>query len=146
MHFTSKDLSFAYFSFLGVGKLILAGLSNRRCRWHRRKIYQRCRWHWWKIFRQCRWHRWSKLIREYLREFSKKFKKAPMEFLGSWGILIHEKKLEVEKISCQTPFKGPRDCVMRMRWSFLTNCTGGWFLILNASRFFIEINIFFPIM
>ncbi len=28
-----KDWSFAYFSFLGVGKLILAGLSNRRCRW-----------------------------------------------------------------------------------------------------------------
>ncbi len=32
VHFTPKDLSFAYFSFLGEGKLILAGLSNRRCR------------------------------------------------------------------------------------------------------------------
>ncbi len=41
MHFTPKGWSFAYFSFLGVGKLTLAGLSNRRCRWHRRKIYQR---------------------------------------------------------------------------------------------------------
>ncbi len=27
MHFTPKDWSFAYFSYLGVGKLILAGLS-----------------------------------------------------------------------------------------------------------------------
>ncbi len=53
----AKDWSFAYFSFLGVGKLILAGLSNRRCRWHCRKIYQRWRWHGWTIFRQCRWHR-----------------------------------------------------------------------------------------
>ncbi len=35
MQFTPKDWSFAYFSFLGVGRLILAGLSNRRCRWHR---------------------------------------------------------------------------------------------------------------
>ena len=31
MHFTSKDWSFAYFAFLGLGKLILAGLSNCRC-------------------------------------------------------------------------------------------------------------------
>ncbi len=29
MHFTPKDWSFAYFKFLGVGNLILAGLSNR---------------------------------------------------------------------------------------------------------------------
>ncbi len=29
MHLTPKDWSFAYFSFLGVDKLILAGLSNR---------------------------------------------------------------------------------------------------------------------
>jgi hypothetical protein len=34
------------------------------------------------------------LIREYLREFSKKFKKAPMEYLGAWGTLIHEKNLK----------------------------------------------------
>jgi hypothetical protein len=32
-------------------------------------------------------------IREYLREFSKKFKTAPMEYLGAWGTLIHEKNL-----------------------------------------------------
>jgi hypothetical protein len=32
VHFTPKDRRFAYFSSLGVGKLILAGLSNRRCR------------------------------------------------------------------------------------------------------------------
>jgi hypothetical protein len=32
VHITPKDLSFASFSFLGVGKLILAGLSYRRCR------------------------------------------------------------------------------------------------------------------
>jgi hypothetical protein len=43
-------------------------------------------------------------IREYLREFSKKFKVAPMEYLGAWGTLIHEKNLK-SKISCQTPFK-----------------------------------------
>jgi hypothetical protein len=30
-------------------------------------------------------------IREYLREFSKNFKTAPMEYLGAWGTLIHEK-------------------------------------------------------
>ncbi len=42
------------------------------------------------------------IIREYLREFSKKFKKAPME-LGARGTLIHEKNLK-SKISCQTPF------------------------------------------
>ncbi len=38
VHFTPKDWSFAYFSFLGEGKLILAGLSNCRCQWHRQKI------------------------------------------------------------------------------------------------------------
>ncbi len=31
VHFTHKDWSFDYFQFLGVGKLILARLSNRRC-------------------------------------------------------------------------------------------------------------------
>jgi hypothetical protein len=31
-------------------------------------------------------------IRDYLREFSKKFKTAPMVYLGAWGTLIHEKK------------------------------------------------------
>jgi hypothetical protein len=36
--------------------------------------------------------------------FRKKFKTAPMEYLGAWGTLIHEKKLR-SKISCQTPFK-----------------------------------------
>jgi hypothetical protein len=45
------------------------------------------------------------LNREYLRAFSKKFKTAPMEYLGAWGTLIHEKNLK-SKISCQTPFKG----------------------------------------
>jgi hypothetical protein len=29
---------------------------------------------------------------------------APMEYLGAWGTLIHEKNLK-SKISCQTPFK-----------------------------------------
>jgi hypothetical protein len=32
VHFTPKDRSFVYFSFSGVGKLILAGLSNHRRR------------------------------------------------------------------------------------------------------------------
>jgi hypothetical protein len=36
--------------------------------------------------------------REYLREFSKQFKTAPMEYLGAWGTLIHEKKPEVENL------------------------------------------------
>jgi hypothetical protein len=29
---------------------------------------------------------------------------APMEYLGAWGTLIHEKNLK-SKISCQAPFK-----------------------------------------
>ncbi len=33
---------------------------------------------------------------------------APMEYLGAWGTLIHEKNLK-SKISCQTPFKEPRN-------------------------------------
>ncbi len=57
VHFTPKDWIFAYFIFLGEGKLILAGLFIRRCRWHRRKICRRCRWHRWTVFRRCRWHR-----------------------------------------------------------------------------------------
>ncbi len=35
--------------------------------------------------------------------FPKKFKTAPMEHLGAWGTLIHEKNLKL-KILCQTPF------------------------------------------
>ncbi len=38
------------------------------------------------------------VIREYLREFSKKFKTAPMEYLGAWETLIHDKKPEVENL------------------------------------------------
>ncbi len=71
MHFTPKDWSFVYFSFLGVGKQILAGLSNRRCCWHRQKIYQRCRWHWWTIFRQCRLH--QRYILGFLVFFSERY-------------------------------------------------------------------------
>ncbi len=41
---------------------------------------------------------------KYLREFSKKFETAPLESLGAWGTLIHEKILK-SKITCQTPFK-----------------------------------------
>jgi hypothetical protein len=33
---------------------------------------------------------------------------APKEYLGAWGTLIHEKNLK-SKISCQTPFKEPRN-------------------------------------
>jgi hypothetical protein len=36
VHFTPTDCIFAYFSILGVGKLILAGLSNR---WFRERGY-----------------------------------------------------------------------------------------------------------
>ena len=47
---------------------------------------------------------------------SKKFKTAPMEYLGAWGTLIHEKKLK-SKISCQTPFKlkVPYNIYLRLR-------------------------------
>jgi hypothetical protein len=31
---------------------------------------------------------------------------APMEYLGAWGTLIHEKNLK-SKILCQTPFNTP---------------------------------------
>ncbi len=36
--------------------------------------------------------------------FRKKSKPAPMEYLGAWGTLIHEKNLK-SKISCKTPYK-----------------------------------------
>jgi hypothetical protein len=45
----------------------------------------------------------STLIREYLREFSKKFKKAPTEYLGAWGTLIHEKKTGSRKSRVRLP-------------------------------------------
>jgi hypothetical protein len=48
------------------------------------------------------------LIREYLREFSKKFETAPMEYLGGGGAPRDNdswKKNLKSKISCQTPFK-----------------------------------------
>ncbi len=81
MHFTPKDWSFAYFKFLGVGKLILEGLSNRRCRWHRRKIYVLCVYFSvinfnfnttkipafgcrWSVFRRCQWYCQSLKIRD----------------------------------------------------------------------------------
>jgi hypothetical protein len=35
--------------------------------------------------------------------FRKKFKTTPMEYLGAWETLIHEKNLK-SKILCQTPF------------------------------------------
>ena len=38
MHFTPKDWIFAYFSFIGEGKIILAELSIQQCRWHREKF------------------------------------------------------------------------------------------------------------
>jgi hypothetical protein len=66
---------------------------------------------------ECGQRHWQKIfIREYLREFSKKFKTAPIEYLGAWGTLIHEKKLK-SKISCQTPFKlkVPYNIYLRLR-------------------------------
>ncbi len=57
------------------------------------------------FFRRCRWHRWQTFIREYLREFSKKFEMFLMGYSGARGTLIYEKNLKA-KISCQTPFKG----------------------------------------
>ncbi len=43
-------------------------------------------------------------IREYLREFSKKFEMVLMGYSGARGTLIYEKNLKA-KISCQTSFK-----------------------------------------
>ncbi len=56
------------------------------------------------FFRRCRWHRWQTFIRDYLREFSKKFETIPIGYSEAWGTLIYEKNLK-SKISCQTPFK-----------------------------------------
>ncbi len=56
------------------------------------------------FFRRCRWHRWQTFIREYLREFSKKFEMIMMRYSEARGTLIYEKNLK-PKISCQTPFK-----------------------------------------
>ncbi len=44
------------------------------------------------------------IIREYLREFSKKFEMILLGYSGAQGTLIYEKNLQ-SKISCQTPFK-----------------------------------------
>ncbi len=60
------------------------------------------------FFRRCRWHRWQTFIREYLREFSKKFEKIPMRYSEARGTLIYEKNLK-SKISCQTPFKPAKE-------------------------------------
>jgi hypothetical protein len=62
------------------------------------------------VYQRCPRHR-------HLREFSKKFKTAPLEYLGAWGTLIHEKNLK-SKISCQTPFKC-RAFQRRQLWSLL---------------------------
>jgi hypothetical protein len=44
-------------------------------------------------------------MREYLREFSRKFETTSVEYLGARGTLIHEKNLK-SKNSYQTSFKG----------------------------------------
>jgi hypothetical protein len=49
------------------------------------------------IYRRCRWHRWYTFIRDYLREFSKKFETIQMGYSVARGTLN-------SKISCQTPF------------------------------------------
>jgi hypothetical protein len=41
-------------------------------------------------------------IREFLREFSKKFEMVLMGYSGAGGTLVYEKNL-MSKISCQTP-------------------------------------------
>ncbi len=60
------------------------------------------------FFRRCRWHRWQTFIREYLREFSKKFEMIPIRYSEARGTLIYEKNLK-SKISCQTPFNVSRN-------------------------------------
>ncbi len=41
--------------------------------------------------RRCSWHRWWTFIREYLREFSKKFEMVSIGYAGIQGKLIYEK-------------------------------------------------------
>jgi hypothetical protein len=62
---------------------------------------------------------WKLHSLEYFREFSKKFKMAPMEYLEAWGTLIHEKNLK-SKISCQTPFKDDITAVLLLGVSFMS--------------------------
>ncbi len=122
MHFTPKDWSFAYFSFLGVGKLLLAEFSNHRCRWHRQNL---------SVVSLTPLNSLSPVsltpvININSRISPRIFEKAPMEYLGAWGTLIHEKNLK-SKISFQTPFKEKFNWIT---WS-KEGIVLGWYLLLN---------------
>ncbi len=74
-----------------VIKLLTTDSTTQRCP---KEIIKKF---WWKIFHICHWckqHRSCTLSCEYLREFSKKFETALME----WGKLIYEKN-QKQKIS-----------------------------------------------
>jgi hypothetical protein len=74
---------------------------------------------------------------------------TPMEYLGAWGTLIHEKNLK-SKISCQTPFKDKQklptqylkeSCENRNRARgvgggllLLAACTDGPLLLVQQAR------------
>ena len=51
---------------------------------------------------------------------------APLEYLGAWGTLIHEKKLR-SKISCQTPFK--LECPLKLFHKMPNNLCPFWCLV-----------------
>ncbi len=79
----------------------------QRCQRHRRKIYRRCRLqniltkfisNFFIFFRQCHWHRWQTFIRDYLREFSKKFETIPIGYSEAGGDTDLWKKPEVENL------------------------------------------------
>jgi hypothetical protein len=122
VHFTPKDWIFAYFSFLGVGKLILAGLYIRRCRWHRRTsavsltpvnsfsavsltpaINFRPSGYFWPVSTGVVYTGDKHNSRISPRIFEN-IQNGPNGILMGLGALIHEKNL-ISKISCQTPFK-----------------------------------------
>ncbi len=74
------------------------------------------------IVHQYHCHRQYTCIYKYLREF----KTTPMEYLGAWGTMIHEKNLK-SKISCQTPFNknlwSNQAWQGREFWVMWTSCT-----------------------
>ncbi len=127
----------------------------RRCRWHRWTVFRPCRWHRRKILGFLVISPWQGLIagvndtgdkffvvdtaeqfiavvnviREYLREFSKKIKTTPMEYLGAWGTLIHEKNLKSKIMS--DSFKFSTISRFRLLWKMvISRC---WPIVLKIT-------------
>ncbi len=79
----SKYEIFDNFSFLGVGKLILAGLPYLK-NFSTTPVNGQ-------LISPVSCQPVINILREYLLEFSKTFKMATMEYLGARGTMIHEK-------------------------------------------------------